>query len=109
MATTASSFTPDARSLDFLDDHGPPFKANPHFLYWAPALEAPDCFVRYVPGKRPQLIFHQPADYWHKPPEIPTEAWTREFEIDVIREPGQARDVARYGRPTSGVHRADAG
>ena len=84
-------------SLDFLDDHGPPFKANPHFLYWAPALEAPDCFVRYVPGKRPQLIFHQPADYWHKPPEIPTEAWTREFEIDVIREPGQARDLLDTG------------
>ena len=39
--------------LDFLDDHGPPFKANPHFLHWAPLLEAPDCFIRYVPGQAP--------------------------------------------------------
>ena len=75
----------------FLDDHGPAFKANPHFLHWAPLQDAPDCFIRYVPGQRPQLVFHQPADYWHKPPAVPTAAWTREFDIKVIREPGQAR------------------
>jgi Xaa-Pro dipeptidase len=84
--------------LHFLDDHGPPFKANPHFLYWAPLLEAPDCFVRYLPGRRPDLVFHQPADYWHKPPEVPTGEWTREFEVHVIREPGQARDLLDAGR-----------
>ncbi len=83
--------------LHFLDDHGPPFKANPHFLYWAPLLEAPDCFVRYLPGRRPELLFHQPADYWHKPPELPTADWTREFEITVIREPAQARDLLDAG------------
>jgi Xaa-Pro dipeptidase len=77
--------------LHFLDDHGPPFKANPHFLHWAPLQEAPDCFVRYVPGQRPQLVFHQPADYWHKPPAVPTDPWTREFDLKVIREPGEAK------------------
>src|SRR5215218_8984574 len=80
-------------ALHFLDDAGPPFKASPHFLYWAPLLDAPDSFIRYLPGERPQLIFHQPADYWHKPPTLPAEAWTREFDIHVIREPGQARDL----------------
>jgi Xaa-Pro dipeptidase len=84
--------------LHFLDDHGPPFKANPHFLYWAPLLEAPDCYVRYRPGRRPELVFHQPADYWHKPPEVPTGAWTREFDVVVIREPGQARDLLAAGQ-----------
>ena len=59
----------------------------------APLLEAPDSFIRYLPGERPQLIFHQPADYWHKPPTLPAEAWTREFDIQVIREPGEARDL----------------
>ena len=77
--------------LHFLDDSGPPFKANPHFLYWAPLQEAPDCFVRYLPGQKPRLLFHQPADYWHKPPELPSGDWTREFEIEVIREPAAAR------------------
>ncbi|HEX9206795.1 MAG TPA: Xaa-Pro dipeptidase [Steroidobacteraceae bacterium] len=79
--------------LHFLDDQGPPFKANPHFLHWAPLLEAPDSFIRYVPGHRPQLVFHQPADYWHKPPEVPTADWTREFDVAVIRDPAEARGL----------------
>lgn len=79
--------------LHFLDDHGPAFKANPHFLHWAPLLEAPDCFIRYLPGQKPLLVFHQPADYWHRPPDVPGGDWTREFEIAVIREPGEARDL----------------
>ena len=78
-------------ALHFLDDHGPPFKPNPHFLHWAPLLDAPDCFIRYVPGERPELLFHQPADYWHKPPVLPAAAWTAEFDIKVIREPGEAK------------------
>ncbi|MCX7054699.1 MAG: Xaa-Pro dipeptidase [Proteobacteria bacterium] len=83
--------------LHFLDDHGPAFKANPHFLHWAPLQEAPDCFVRYLPGRRPQLVFHQPADYWHKPPTVPTAAWTREFDLTVIREPADARGLLDAG------------
>ena len=34
--------------LHFLDDHGPPFKANPHFLYWAPLLEAPELSLIHI-------------------------------------------------------------
>jgi len=81
----------------FLDDHAHVFKANPLFLHWAPVLDAPDCFIRYVPGERPLLLFHQPADYWHKPPQVPEEAWTREFDIRVIREPSDARALLRLG------------
>jgi Xaa-Pro dipeptidase len=83
--------------LHFLDDHGPPFKANPHFLHWAPLLEAPDCFVRFIPGRKPLLVFHQPADYWHKPPELPAGEWTTSFDLEVIREPGAARDLLDPG------------
>jgi Xaa-Pro dipeptidase len=75
----------------FLDDHGPPYKANPHFLQWAPLLDAPDCFIRHVPGQRPLLVFHQPADYWHKPPAVPSGDWTREFDVRIVRQPGDAR------------------
>jgi Xaa-Pro dipeptidase len=83
--------------MHFLDDHGPPFKANPHFLYWAPVQDAPDCFIRYRPGERPLLVFHQPADYWHRPPDVPSGDWTREFEIEVIREPAAARELPAAG------------
>ena len=75
----------------FLDDHGAPFKTNPHFLYWAPLLDAPDSFIRYLPGERPLLVFHQPADYWHKPPTLPTGEWVRAFDVQVVRNVGDAR------------------
>ena len=75
----------------FLDDHAPPYKANPHFLWWAPLADAPDSFVHYVPGQRPRLVFHQPADYWHKPPALPSAQWTQSFDVQVIRTPGEAR------------------
>jgi Xaa-Pro dipeptidase len=77
----------------FLDDHAYPYKASPHFLLWAPLLDAPDSFIRYVPGQRPLLVFHQPADYWHKPPAVPTGAWVGEFDVQVIRQPADARDL----------------
>ncbi len=55
----------------FLDDAGWPFKVNPHFKLWAPLTDAPDSFICHVPGRRPVLCFYQPADYWHRPPQLP--------------------------------------
>jgi Xaa-Pro dipeptidase len=75
----------------FQDDRPYPFVANPHFKHWAPVTDAPDCFVAYVPGSRPRLVFHQPADYWHQPPQLPGGDWQREFEIHVVREVAEAR------------------
>jgi Xaa-Pro dipeptidase len=84
----------------FLDDAGWPFKVNPHFKLWAPLTDAPESFVCHVPGRRPVLCFYQPADYWHRPPQLPTEQWLAEFEVRTIREPGEARAVlgAALGR-----------
>lgn len=65
----------------FLDDQDHPFKTNPHFKAWAPLTGNPHCAVIYRPGRAPTLLFHRPDDYWHKPPDVPTGAWTREFEI----------------------------
>jgi Xaa-Pro dipeptidase len=39
------------------------------------------------------LCFYQPADYWHRPPRLPAEEWLAEFDVQTIREPGQAREV----------------
>jgi Xaa-Pro dipeptidase len=77
----------------FLDDFGWPFKVNPHFKLWAPLTDAPDSFICHVPGRRPVLCFYQPADYWHRPPELPAEDWLTEFDLHTIREPGEARAV----------------
>ena len=77
--------------LKFLDDQPYPFTANPHFKLWTPQHDAADCWIVYRPGAKLQLIFMQPEDYWHKPPALPADYWTRHFSIDVIRNAVQAR------------------
>ncbi|HEY5807915.1 MAG TPA: Xaa-Pro dipeptidase, partial [Povalibacter sp.] len=77
--------------MQFLDDQPYPFKVNPHFKSWAPLLDAPDCWILYVPGNAIRLLFLQPQDYWHKPPPIPSEYWAAHFAIDVMRDAAEAR------------------
>jgi len=75
----------------FLDDQPDPFVASPHFKAWAPVLDAPGSFVVFVPGRKPALLFHQPEDYWHKPPTMPNDAWLDAFDVRVLRHPADAR------------------
>jgi Xaa-Pro dipeptidase len=77
----------------FLDDHAYPYRANPHFKHWAPLTDVPQSFVGYSPGQQPLLCFHQPADYWHKPPALPTGDWLQSFRLEVLRDPERARDL----------------
>lgn len=91
----------------FLDDQPDPFVASPHFKLWAPILDAPGSCVVYVPGRRPVLLFHQPRDYWHKPPDLPNAAWLGAFDLHVIRSPAEARahvpaNAAFLGEPFAG-------
>jgi Xaa-Pro dipeptidase len=81
----------------FLDDMPYPFKVNPHFKHWAPLLDAPESFIVHRPGQRPELHFYQPADYWHRPPQLPDETWLREFAVKVLREPADARATLAAG------------
>lgn len=94
----------------FLDDQPYPFKANPHFRAWVPLPDAPGSFVVHVPGAKPQLMFHQPEDYWHKPPELPTADWPKSFDVSVLRDPQHARErmprnAAYVGEPFEGIER----
>jgi Xaa-Pro dipeptidase len=81
--------------LIFLDDHHLPFKAHAPFKVWAPLIDAPDSFVWFTPGKKPQLLVHQPVDYWHKSPELPRTYWSSEFEIVSC----PTREAARAALP----------
>jgi Xaa-Pro dipeptidase len=82
-----------AAGYSFLDDRSYPFRVNPHFAQWAPLTELQQSFVAYSPGSTPLLCFHQPADYWHLPPSLPTGDWLHEFRLEVRRDPGEARDL----------------
>jgi Xaa-Pro dipeptidase len=68
----------------FLDDNDYPFKANPHFVSWAPLTSLPYSFVVYTPGATPILVYYQPHDYWHVVPGAPDGYWTRHFDIRVV-------------------------
>jgi Xaa-Pro dipeptidase len=75
----------------FQDDRTYPFSVHAPFKVWAPLLDAPDCFVYFEAGRRPLLVFHQPDDYWYKPPALPEGYWTRHFDIRPCRDQDAAR------------------
>ena len=68
----------------FLDDYQHPFKANPHFVSWAPLTNLPFSYIIYTPGETPVLIYFQPRDYWHVVPGTPDGYWTQHFDIRVV-------------------------
>ena len=65
----------------FEDDQPYAFQVNAAFKVWVPVCDVPDCFIYFEPGSRPQLLFHSPPDYWHKPTALPQAYWTRHFDI----------------------------
>jgi Xaa-Pro dipeptidase len=68
----------------FLDDNDYPFKANPHFVHWAPLTALPSSYIVYAPGETPILVYYQPRDYWHVVPGAPDGYWTRHFDIRIV-------------------------
>lgn len=84
---TALVISSGTQRLVFLDDHHLPFKANPHWLWWLPLLQAPDCLLHIRPGQRPRLLFCSAEDYWHLPAQIPQEAWAQHFDIERVSSP----------------------
>lgn len=95
----------------FLDDMEYPFKVNPHFKYWAPVTDNPHCYVIYTPGEQPIMLFYQPVDFWHKPADAPTDFWTREFDLRLIRTAAEAAEHLpddRVGTAYIGEDKAEA-
>ncbi|HWW62635.1 MAG TPA: Xaa-Pro dipeptidase [Thermoanaerobaculia bacterium] len=87
-----------AQHYMFLDDMPYPFKPNPHFKWWAPVVDNPNCWIFYTPGVKPKLAYWQPADYWHKPAETPQDAWTEKFDIAIIANAEDAKQFVPRGK-----------
>jgi Xaa-Pro dipeptidase len=82
----------------YLDDSTYPFRPNPRYRAWLPDA-SPDCYVVYRPGSRPQLVFHQPDDYWYLPPKLPEGYWVGLFDLVVVRSASELRrQVGSGGR-----------
>ncbi len=74
----------------FLDDYYHPFKANPHFVGWAPLTALPFSYIVYTPGEKPVLVYYQPRDYWHVVPDSPSGYWTSQFDIRIVNDTSDA-------------------
>ncbi len=79
-----------APAYAFLDDQAYPFRANPHFLAWAPLAGLPLSYIAYTPGETPVLVYFQPRDYWHPVPGAPSGFWSEHFDVRVVHDPGEA-------------------
>ncbi|WGL58505.1 Xaa-Pro dipeptidase [Pigmentibacter sp. JX0631] len=64
----------------FADDTYAPFKTNPHFAHWCPAV-GPHHVIKYEPGKKPLLIYYSPDDFWHYHAPLGNPFWASCFEI----------------------------
>ena len=72
------------------DDRDYPYAVNPQFKAWLPLTRMPNSWLVHTPGKRPQVIFYEPFDYWHVVPDAPNGWWVEHFDIHVIRKPEEA-------------------
>lgn len=83
----------------FLDDQTYPYKVNPHFKAWVPVMDNPQSLLVYRPGQVPQVLFHQPDDFWHMPAALPNDVWTHSVELRPMPDPAKASAAwAKLGR-----------
>ncbi len=81
---------------NFLDDMAPPHSINPHFKWWVPVPNITSSVVHFVPGKKPTLYLHQPADFWHKVVDNSQGKWTQYFDVVVIGHYKELPDFTAY-------------
>jgi Xaa-Pro dipeptidase len=68
----------------FQDDQPYPYKPSPWYQWLAPAPPAPGSLILIKNKELPELLLVTPEDYWHAPPSIPVEAWTRHFHLVAL-------------------------
>ena len=77
------------------DDQTPTFRANPHIAQWLTTDACEGSLLLVVPGKNAQLLFWQPRDYWHQPPQPPL--WLdAHIDIQVFDDPDALGEELQY-------------
>lgn len=81
---------------NFLDDMAPPHSINPHFKWWIPVAHVTSSVLHFVPGQKPKVYLHQPADFWHKIIDNSQDAWAAYFDVVVIGHYSELPDFASF-------------
>lgn len=68
----------------FLDDQDAPLRTNPLFAYLTPLSAVPGSLILIRQGTKPRLLWVQPQDYWHLPPEPPDPAFSAPFDVTIV-------------------------
>ena len=68
----------------FLDDMPYSYKVNPHFTYWLPLTNNPNCFLFIQANKKPKLFYYKATDYWHEMAADPDGFWTNNYDLEII-------------------------
>ena len=71
----------------YWDDNDYVFKPNFHFSLFVPEHGLPASYLLITPGKKPTLVYYQPADYWHVVPADPDSAWAEHFDVVIASDP----------------------
>lgn len=79
---------------NFLDDMAPPHSINPHFKWWVPVPHVTSSVLHFVPGQKPTVYLHQPADFWHKVVDNSQGKWAKHFDVVVIGHYRELPDFA---------------
>lgn len=91
------------------DDVPCPYRPDPHFAAFVPLLEHPGSALEIVPGRKPRLLYEQPDDFWHAPPDDPAGFWAGHFDVHVTRSAAETRAaLGRKGPRTALIGTADA-
>lgn len=70
--------------LIFQDDHPYPYHPSAWFQWLAPAPPAPGSLILLKNNELPELLLVTPDDYWHAPPRLPTDPWTRQLHLVAL-------------------------
>jgi Xaa-Pro dipeptidase len=82
----------------FLDDYGYPFKVNPHFKWWLPLVNIPNCWLIINGEEKPTLIYYQPVDFWHKVTPLADAYWNEFFDIKVLKKASDVEKLLPYDK-----------
>ena len=82
----------------FLDDYGYPFKVNPHFKFWLPLVDIPNSWLIINGKDKPQLIYYQPVDFWHKVVELQDSYWNEFFDIKILTKATDVDQLLPYDK-----------